>query len=95
MIQFDQFDQYFFRCTNNHWTLLWRGFWLCIAGVWDLQISVVMKPSRNDFFANQTLFVVYMWEFPKMVVPNNYWFSYQKLIILGCFGVPPFKETAM
>ena len=30
-----------------------------------------------------------------MVAPNNYWFSYQKMIILVVFwgGNPPFKET--
>ena len=36
-----------------------------------------------------------IWGFPKMVgFPNNYWFSYIKMTILGCeMGVPPFLET--
>ena len=31
--------------------------------------------------------------FPKMVVPNNHWFSYWKWSFWGVLGVPPFKET--
>ena len=31
--------------------------------------------------------------FPKMLVPNNHGFSYQKWSFWGDLGVPPFKET--
>ena len=33
--------------------------------------------------------------YPKMLLPNNYWFSYQKWHVLSVLGVPPFKETAI
>ena len=35
----------------------------------------------------------YIWGFPKMVVPNNHGFSYQKWSVWGVLGIPPFKET--
>ena len=34
-----------------------------------------------------------IWGFPKIVVPNNHWFSYQKWSFWGVLGVPPFQET--
>ena len=33
------------------------------------------------------------WGFPKMVVPNNHGFSYEKWSFWGVLGVPPFTET--
>ena len=44
------------------------------------------------FWGNAALLGL-IWGFPKMVVPNNHGFSYQKWSFWGVLGVPPFKET--
>ena len=52
--------------------------------------TAIWKGSHNPIFRGQQLTNGYKpftkWGFPKIVVPNNYGFSYKKMIILGCFG---------
>ena len=40
-------------------------------------------------------FLPSIWGFPKMVVPNNHGFSYEKWSFWGVLRVPPFKETPL
>ena len=48
-------------------------------------VNTFETQSRRQYDTN--------WGFPKMVVPNNHWFSCKKWSFWGGLGVPPFKET--
>ena len=46
---------------------------------------VVLMLREMNFLFHRNL-IPSIWGFPKMVLPNNYWFSYQKWPFWGVFG---------
>ena len=61
-----------------------------------------MKRKSHNFHSkslmlmlNQPWYLLNMWVFPKIVVPQNGWFILENLIKMDDLGVPLFSETAM
>ena len=51
------------------------------------------RGNFSELRQQKDIIYIYIQVFPKMVVPNNHGFSYEKWSFWGVLGVPPFKET--